>query len=164
MDWVLGYLRLLTRHANTQACTCDWHRTALVKHIHFKVFPGLNCVGSMAWRSCPHPLRSSLHKNAANSFWLFNCSSKGAGSMLGTPGRLSTNQSRRSVIKQVTLFHRRKLMSWLERSWREVVLFGNSELSGKNGRRVQNKFPEVEAVELRKWQHLHKTAKNGSAS
>jgi len=46
MDWVLGYLRLLTRHANTEACACDRRRTALVKYIHFKASPGSNSVGS----------------------------------------------------------------------------------------------------------------------
>lgn len=44
-------------------------------------------------------------------------------------------------------------------------MFGNSKFFGKKGRRVQNKFPEAEAVELRRrWQHLHRTAKNRSAS
>lgn len=43
-------------------------------------------------------------------------------------------------------------------------MFGNSELFGKKGRRVQNKFPEAEAVELRRWQLLHRRAKNRSTS
>jgi len=42
-------------------------------------------------------------------------------------------------------------------------LFGNSKVVGENRRRV--KFPEAEAVELRRrWQHLHRRAKNTSAS
>lgn len=40
-----------------------------------------------------------------------------------------------------------------------------SKLFGKKGKRVQNKFPESEAVELRRrWQHLHRRAKNRSVS
>lgn len=43
-------------------------------------------------------------------------------------------------------------------------MFGSSELFGKKGGRVQNKFPQAEVVELRRrWQHFHRRAKNESA-